>query len=142
MSVGSDELVSLDVLGSDHELQVVARDASSRVGVDGEVEGRDATRAVVVRIDRRGRVSDVLISAWWRDDLTPSGLQEAVLSAYRAALVQAAAAIDPAAARDEVSTPLLQVAEGSVDDGDRAGSTTCDDASTARRRGWPPPAGC
>ena len=83
------ELVSLDVLGSDEELLAAARDDPATD--DTEAEGRDASRAVVVRVDRRGQVSDVLISTWWRDDLTPSALPGALLAAYRAALDQATA---------------------------------------------------
>jgi hypothetical protein len=90
------ELVSLDVLGSDEELQAAAaRDDRSLDSPGSEAEGRDASRAVAVRVDRRGQVYDVLISTWWRDELTPSGLQEALLSAYQAALGRATARIGP-----------------------------------------------
>jgi hypothetical protein len=87
------ELVSLDVLGSDEELLAAARDEPATDDTEAEAEGRDASRAVVVRVDRRGQVSDVLISTWWRDDLTPSALPGALLAAYRAALDQATARI-------------------------------------------------
>jgi hypothetical protein len=93
--VSRPELVSLDVLGSDEDLQAAARDDGSVDGSDSEAEGRDASRAVAVRVDRRGRVSDVLISTWWRDELSPSGLQEALLGAYQAALGKATARIAP-----------------------------------------------
>jgi len=91
------ELVSLDVLGSDEELRAAARDErrAEAADADADAEGRDASRAVTVRVDRRGQISAVLISAWWRDDLTPSGLQEALLTAYRAAIAQATARIAP-----------------------------------------------
>jgi hypothetical protein len=91
------ELASLDVLGSDEELRAAARAERPAPGPDADVdaEGRDASRTVAVRVDRRGHVSDVLISAWWRDDLTPAELPEAVLTAYRAALARATAHLAP-----------------------------------------------
>jgi len=92
----SSDLVSLDVLGTDEELRAASRaEAAGRSGgdFDDEAEGRDESRAVTVRIDRAGRVSDVLISTWWRDDLSPSGLGAALLAAYRSALTRAAAAV-------------------------------------------------
>jgi DNA-binding protein YbaB len=95
--VSRQELVSLDVLGSDEDLQAAARDDRPAGGSAAEAEGRDAAGAVAVRVDGRGQVSDVLISNWWRDELTPSGLREALLSAYRAALGRAAAGITPRA---------------------------------------------
>ncbi|GGQ83137.1 hypothetical protein [Couchioplanes azureus] len=116
----SHELVSLDVLGSDEELRAAAaRRTVLDADAEPEVEGRDPTRAVVVRMDRRGRVTDVLISAWWRDELTPSGLQDAALSAYRAALVDAAARIDPTSVSDQSSGRVPPPAE-ELHDGDDA----------------------
>ena len=88
------ELVSLDVLGSDDELRAAAA-SEQRAPEGAEAEGRDASRAVTVRVDARGRVTDVLISNWWRDDLTPSGLQEAVLTAYRDGVGKATARLTP-----------------------------------------------
>jgi DNA-binding protein YbaB len=119
MLVRRDELVSLDVLGSDEELRAAARQAALHIRAGSKAEGRDATRAVVVRIDERGQVSDVLISAWWRDELTPSGLQEAVLTAYQAALGQATATIDPAALNGPRSTPVLPSDDDTEPDDDR-----------------------
>ncbi|GGQ87287.1 YbaB/EbfC family nucleoid-associated protein [Couchioplanes azureus] len=121
--MSSPELVSLDVLGSDEELRAAAADHTvpgAGAGAEPEVEGRDPTRAVVVRMDRRGRVTDVLISAWWRDELTPSGLQDAVLSAYRAALVDAAASIDPTSVVDQAPVRVRQPAEEPSEPDDRA----------------------
>jgi DNA-binding protein YbaB len=100
------ELVSLDVLGSDEALRAAAQVRQPTPAVDAEAEGRDASRAVAVRVDRQGQVSDVLISTWWRDDLTPAGLQEALLSAYQAALTQATARIAPSASQ---GTPVVDV---------------------------------
>jgi hypothetical protein len=96
--MGRPELMSLDVLGTDEELRAAERDeagSGSTVGFDGrrEAEGRDGSRAVTVRMDRSGRVSEVLISNWWRDDLLPSGLGDALLAAYQAAVARAAAAV-------------------------------------------------
>jgi hypothetical protein len=106
------ELVSPEVLGSDEELRAAARQAPAQPAPEDEAEGRDPARAVVVRVDRRGQVTDVLISAWWRDDLTPAGLQAAVLSAYQAALARATAGIHaPAAGGAPVGEPA-----GSPDD--------------------------
>jgi hypothetical protein len=102
------ELVSLEVLGSDDELRArpVEHDAARS---DADAEGRDDSRAVTVRIDRAGRVSDVLISNWWRDDLTPSGLQAALLEAYRSAYRQAASLVgpDPAAGPSPATMPAV-----------------------------------
>lgn len=110
------ELVSLDVLGSEEQLRAAAvREDRSADSPDSEAEGRDASRAVVVCVDRRGRVSDVLISSWWRDALTPSGLQDALLSAYQAALGEATARIVP---RASDSTSFIDVpASPDGDDG-------------------------
>jgi len=93
----SSDLVSLDVLGTDDQLRATARDevvGGSDAGVDanGEAEGRDASHAVTVRIDRTGRVSNALIDAWWRDGLPPSRLGAALLAAYQSTLVRAATA--------------------------------------------------
>jgi hypothetical protein len=93
--VSRSELVSLDVLGSDDELRAAARTRPDAANRDAEAEGRDASRAVTVRIDRAGHVSDVLISNWWRDNLMPSELQAALLEAYQAASRQAASLINP-----------------------------------------------
>jgi DNA-binding protein YbaB len=112
------ELVSLDVLGSDEELRAAAaREQRSPGGA--EAEGRDPSRAVTIRVDGRGRVADVLISNWWRDDLTPSGLQEAVLSAYRDGLAQATAQLAPQPA--EEATPTGGPAEPDDHEGDDHG---------------------
>ncbi len=88
------ELASLDVLGPDEQLRAAARAEGGASNGDAQVEGRDASRAVTVRIDATGRVSDVLISNWWRDDLTPSGLQDALLAAYQAAAAHAATIVN------------------------------------------------
>lgn len=97
VTVSNRQLVSLEVFGPDEELRAKSTTGVAGRQADADAEGRDATRAVTVRLDPRGRVSDVLISNWWRDELTPSDLQEAVLSAYRAALGRAAANIHPEA---------------------------------------------
>jgi hypothetical protein len=110
------ELVSLDVLGSDEELRAAARDEPATD--DTEAEGRDASRAVVVRVDRRGQVSDVLISTWWRDDLAPSALSEALLTAYRAALDQATARIAPDGSDAESSGDVPAVPDDDYDGDD------------------------
>lgn len=109
------ELVSLDVLGSDEELRAAARAEAPAADLDTEAEGRDYSRAVTVRVDHRGQVTDLLISTWWRDDLTPSGLQEALLTAYRAALAQATSRIAPAGSGRASS---LDVPEAPDDDYD------------------------
>ncbi|MFI5491899.1 hypothetical protein [Actinoplanes sp. NPDC051859] len=119
--MSSPELVSLEVLGSDEELRAAAADhTASGTAAAREVEGRDPTRSVVVRMDHRGRVTDVLISAWWRDELTPTGLQDAVLTAYRAALVDAAAGIDPASTVYRAAVRVPQPAEEPDEPDDRA----------------------
>jgi hypothetical protein len=81
-------LVSLDVLGTDEELSAAARAAREAGPQDphAEAEGRDRTRAVTVRMGPSGRVDDVRISNWWRDDLSPSELPEALVDAYRDAV--------------------------------------------------------
>ena len=115
------ELVSLDVLGSEDQLQAAAaREDRSAGSPDSEAEGRDAYRAVIVCVDRRGRVSDVLISTWWPDELTPSGLQDALLSAYQAALGQATARIAPRAS-DSTSFIDVPATPGGDDDEDDYG---------------------
>jgi hypothetical protein len=86
-------LMPLDVLGSDEELRARARAAPAAPA--GDPEGRDAGRTVVVRFDRRGIPTAVEISAYWNDTLTPDGLRQALLAAYRAAFDAAVTALRP-----------------------------------------------
>ena len=44
-------------------------------------EGRDDTRAVTVLMEPSGHVDDVLISNWWRADLSPATLSGALVYA-------------------------------------------------------------
>jgi hypothetical protein len=83
-------LPSLDVLGSDEELAEAARAQRDAAPAHppGDAEGRDASRAVTVRMEPTGRVGDVVISNWWRDDLSPSDLSGALVEAYQDALGQ------------------------------------------------------
>ena len=55
---------------------------------------------VDVVVGGRGEVVDVRISEWWRDELTPSGLADAILDAYRAAVTEAITRPDPGPASD------------------------------------------
>lgn len=78
-------LDSLDYLGSDEELKAAADAADP----PGEAEGRDATHSVTVRMDPSARVEDVVISPWWRSDLSAGELPGALIEAYGNALAQA-----------------------------------------------------
>jgi hypothetical protein len=84
-------LASLDELGSDEELAAAAREERATAPPDpwAEPEGRDETRSVTVRLTPSGRVTDVAISNWWREELSPSQLGDAVIDAYRGAVTQA-----------------------------------------------------
>jgi hypothetical protein len=90
-------LTPVDVLGSYEELRAKARTARTTPLPHGDPEGRDASRMVVVRFNRRGVPSAVEISAYWRGALTPDGLREALLAAYRAAFDAAVATLQPIA---------------------------------------------
>lgn len=114
------EFVSLEVLGSDAELSALSRAARGRPSPAGseQAEGRDDTRAVTVRMDRTGRVTDVSISATWRDVLSPSGLSDALLSAYRAALTRAASALGDDLPRPHRREDPPPVTDTALDSGD------------------------
>lgn len=86
--MGEDELAPPDVLGSDDDL----RSLPERVGSGAEAEGRDPQGVVAVCMRADGRVADVRIDTWWRELLTPSQLQDAVLTAYRQAVAMTVAA--------------------------------------------------
>ncbi|GLY99335.1 hypothetical protein [Actinoplanes sp. NBRC 103695] len=106
-------LKPVEVLGSYEELRAKARNAPTAPLPPGDPEGRDASRMVVVRFDRRGVPSAVEISAYWRDALTPDGLRQALLAAYRAAFDAAVATLQPIAdewsASPELPLPLETV---------------------------------
>lgn len=118
--MSSRELASPAVLGSDEDLRSRARQTPAEADPADKAEGLDDSRAVAVRVDHRGQVTDVRISAWWRDDLTPAGLQDAVLTAYRAALDRATARIQPRAA-DGTSPAGLPAASPDEHEGDDLG---------------------
>jgi DNA-binding protein YbaB len=97
VSVRRSELVSLDVLGSDEQLRAATRNTPADRPADphADMQGQDPAGAVTVRATVQGQVLDVLISTWWRDNLTPSQLPDAVLAAYRQAITRAAAHMTP-----------------------------------------------
>ncbi|MEV6491107.1 hypothetical protein AB0M20_21220 [Actinoplanes sp. NPDC051633] len=100
-------LASLDELGSDEELAAAAREERTAwPDPSAEPEGRDETRSVTVRLSPGGRVTDVAISQWWRDELSPSALGDAVVDAYRGAVAQA---VSTMAARLPQDAPLPSV---------------------------------
>ncbi|MFG1611026.1 hypothetical protein [Actinoplanes sp. NPDC049265] len=96
-------LTPLNVLGSYEELRAKAGNAPAAELPDGDLEGRDTSRMVVVRFSRHGDPSAVEISTYWRDALTPDGLRQGLLAAYRAAFDAATATLRPVP--DEWSAP-------------------------------------
>jgi len=135
-------LVSLDVLGAGDD-PAAARAAAQAAPPDpwAEVEGRDASRSVTVRLTPSGRVADVAISDWWREELSPGRLGDAVVDAYRGAVTRSAAAMAarPPADPPRPAYPLVRPIEPGLDHDDwlaeirRANQRAADELDRARR---------
>jgi hypothetical protein len=124
------KLADLGFLGDEAELRARARQELLAAGGDtasrARQEGTDDTGAVLVAVDRDGRVEAVEVSRNWQDRLTPGDFAAALFAAWNAAQVKHinAAALERFALEEEGDN---STGRSTVDDGSRMPRDSADE---------------